>query len=162
MNPFQRMFNVHKKIAQTITGFRFNLLPLQDTAELFFDDVRVPSSALLGKLNAGFYYLMQELPQERLLIALMGQASNEFMFETTRQYVRERKAFGKTLANLQVILHSSILLSLLLSFPLFIMFCFLLSSLFSRSLNSLSLSISLAVCLSVCLSLPLPHSHHFL
>jgi long-chain-acyl-CoA dehydrogenase len=78
----------------------------QDTAELFFDDVRVPSSALLGKVNKGFYYLMQELPQERLLIALMGQAANEFMFETTRKYVRERKAFGKTLANLQTVQHN--------------------------------------------------------
>lgn len=78
----------------------------QDTAELFFDDVRVPGSALLGQENKGFYYLMQELPQERLLIAIMGQAACEFMFETTRQYVRERKAFGRTLANLQTIQHT--------------------------------------------------------
>lgn len=75
---------------------------LQDTAELFFEDVRLPKSALLGEENKGFYYLMNELPQERLLIAIFSMASCEFMFEETRKYVRERKAFGKTLAKLQV------------------------------------------------------------
>jgi long-chain-acyl-CoA dehydrogenase len=45
-------------------------LKAQDTSELFFEDVRLPASALLGKENAGFYYLMNELPQERLLIAV--------------------------------------------------------------------------------------------
>lgn len=75
---------------------------LQDTAELFFEDVRLPKSALLGEENKGFYYLMNELPQERLLIAIFSLASCEFMFEETRKYVRERKAFGKTLAKLQV------------------------------------------------------------
>jgi len=77
----------------------------QDTAELFFEDVRLPKSALLGKEGQGFYYLMNELPQERLLIGIMCQAACEFMFEETRKYVRERKAFGKTLSNLQVIQH---------------------------------------------------------
>lgn len=77
-------------------------LSLQDTSELFFDDVRLPQSAVLGEVNKGFYYLMQELPQERILIANMAQASCEFMFEETRSYVRQRKAFGKKLANLQV------------------------------------------------------------
>jgi long-chain-acyl-CoA dehydrogenase len=77
----------------------------QDTAELFFDDVRLPSSAVLGEANKGFYYLMQELPQERILIAAMAQASSEWMFEEARSYVRQRKAFGKHLANLQTIQH---------------------------------------------------------
>jgi len=77
----------------------------QDTAELFFDEVRLPKSALLGQENKGFYYLMQELPQERLLIAIMCQAAAEFCFEETRRYVRERKAFGKTLSNLKTIQH---------------------------------------------------------
>ncbi|CAD5120063.1 DgyrCDS8645 [Dimorphilus gyrociliatus] len=77
----------------------------QDTAELFFEDVRLPSSALLGKENHGFYYLMQELPRERLLIIIYAQAQAEFMFEETRKYVKERKAFGKTLSNLQTIQH---------------------------------------------------------
>ena len=74
----------------------------QDTAELFFDDVRVPNSALLGEPNRGFYYIMQELPQERTIIGVLGLSACEWMFETTRQYVKERKAFGKTLSNLQV------------------------------------------------------------
>ncbi|KAG7280347.1 hypothetical protein CRUP_024139 [Coryphaenoides rupestris] len=69
--------------------------------KLFFEDVRLPASALLGELNKGFYYLMNELPQERLLIADMAISSCEFMFEETRNYVMQRKAFGKTIAHLQ-------------------------------------------------------------
>ncbi|KAH9514297.1 hypothetical protein Btru_028652 [Bulinus truncatus] len=76
-----------------------------DTAELFFEDVRLPKSSLLGEENKGFYYLMKELPQERLLIAVMGVSSCEYMFEETRKYLSERKAFGKTLSKLQVIQH---------------------------------------------------------
>ena len=60
---------------------------------------------LSGKPNQGFYMMMNELPQERLLIAAICAASNEFMFETTRNYVAERKAFKGTLANLQTIQH---------------------------------------------------------
>lgn len=77
----------------------------QDTAELFFEDVRLPASALLGKPNQGFYYLMQELPQERLIIADFAQSACEWMFEETRGYVKQRKAFGKTISNLQTIQH---------------------------------------------------------
>ncbi|CAB1327619.1 unnamed protein product [Coregonus sp. 'balchen'] len=80
-------------------------LMAQDTAELFFEDVRLPASALLGQVNKGFYYLMNELPQERLLIADMAIASSEFMFEETRNYVTQRKAFGKTIAHLQTVQH---------------------------------------------------------
>ncbi|KAM6945460.1 long-chain specific acyl-CoA dehydrogenase, mitochondrial [Aplochiton taeniatus] len=80
-------------------------LKAQDTAELFFEDVRLPASALLGEVNKGFYYLMNELPQERLLIADMAIASAEFMFEETRNYVTQRKAFGKTIAHLQTVQH---------------------------------------------------------
>ncbi|KAM9327646.1 long-chain specific acyl-CoA dehydrogenase, mitochondrial [Pholidichthys leucotaenia] len=80
-------------------------LKAQDTAELFFEDVRLPADALLGELNNGFYYLMNELPQERLLIGDMAIASCEFMFEETRNYVMQRKAFGKTIAHLQTVQH---------------------------------------------------------
>ncbi|MEE6490989.1 hypothetical protein FKM82_016068 [Ascaphus truei] len=80
-------------------------LKAQDTAELFFEDVRLPAEALLGEENRGFYYLMAELPQERLLIADMALASCEFMFEETRNYVTQRKAFGKTIAHLQTVQH---------------------------------------------------------
>uniref|UniRef100_A0A452QY77 Acyl-CoA dehydrogenase long chain n=1 Tax=Ursus americanus TaxID=9643 RepID=A0A452QY77_URSAM len=75
-------------------------LKAQDTAELFFEDVRLPASALLGEENRGFYYLMQELPQERLVIADLAISASEFMFEETRNYVKERKAFGKTVAHI--------------------------------------------------------------
>ena len=74
----------------------------QDTAELFFEDVRLPATALLGEENKGFYYLMGELPRERLLIAIIAVASCEWVFEETRKYVKERKAFGKSLLHLQV------------------------------------------------------------
>ena len=57
---------------------------------------------MLGQPNKGFYYLMQELPQERLIIADFAQAACEWMFEETRSYVKQRKAFGKTISNLQV------------------------------------------------------------
>lgn len=83
-------------------------LKAQDTAELFFEDCRVPSSALLGGeqgLNRGFYMLMQELPQERLLIANLCMGACEFMFEETRDYVKQRKAFGKHISDLQTIQH---------------------------------------------------------
>jgi alkylation response protein AidB-like acyl-CoA dehydrogenase len=77
----------------------------QDTAELFFEDMRVPSSCLLGAEGDGFKYLMQELPQERLLIADQGIAAAEACFEETRRYVHERKAFGKPISDLQTIKH---------------------------------------------------------
>ena len=77
----------------------------QDTSELFFDEVRVPKANLLGKLNGGFKMLMYELPQERLLIADMGVAAAEAMYELTRQHVKERKAFGKPLLANQVVAH---------------------------------------------------------
>lgn len=77
----------------------------QDTCELFFEDVRVSESALLGELDKGFIYLMTELPQERLLVADMAIASAEACFEWTRTYVKERQAFGKPLSDLQTIKH---------------------------------------------------------
>jgi long-chain-acyl-CoA dehydrogenase len=77
----------------------------QDTAELFFEDVRVPETALLGKENAGFYQLMEQLPQERLIIAVHSAAHCEAMFEDTRNWVKERKAFGKHVSDLQTVQH---------------------------------------------------------
>ncbi|KAM8900958.1 long-chain specific acyl-CoA dehydrogenase, mitochondrial [Lycaon pictus] len=80
-------------------------LKAQDTSELFFEDIRLPASALLGEENRGFYYLMQELPQERLLIAELGISGSEFMFEETRNYVKERNVFGKKVAHIQTVQH---------------------------------------------------------
>ncbi|XP_073502706.1 long-chain specific acyl-CoA dehydrogenase, mitochondrial [Phyllobates terribilis] len=101
------LFLVDKGTKGFIKGKKLEKIGLkaQDTAELFFEDVRLPAEALLGEENKGFYYLMAELPQERLLIADMAVASCEFMFEETRNYVKQRKAFGKTIAHLQTVQH---------------------------------------------------------
>jgi len=74
----------------------------QDTSELFFDDVRVPVINLLGnKEGQGFFQLMQELPQERLIIAVSGVGAMERALDETLRYAKERKAFGKTLWDFQ-------------------------------------------------------------
>ena len=73
----------------------------QDTSELFFQDVRVPRENLLGQAGMGFAYLMQELPQERLTVAIGGLASAEAALQWTFDYTRERKAFGKAIADFQ-------------------------------------------------------------
>jgi len=68
----------------------------QDTSELFFDDVRVPVSNLLGATEGkGFVQLMQQLPQERLIVALAGIAAMEAAMRETLAYTKDRKAFGK-------------------------------------------------------------------
>jgi len=76
-------------------------LKAQDTSELFFQDVRVPKENLLGEEGMGFVYLMQELPQERLMVATMGTAVMESILQQTVDYVKERKAFGQPIANFQ-------------------------------------------------------------
>jgi alkylation response protein AidB-like acyl-CoA dehydrogenase len=73
----------------------------QDTAELFFDNVEVPAENLLGQEGNGFIYLMQELPWERMQIAIGAVAKTEAAIEWTKDYVRERKAFGKAVAGFQ-------------------------------------------------------------
>lgn len=73
----------------------------QDTAELFFDEVRLPAEAMLGEEGRGLQYLMQELPVERLLVGVWAQAIAEKVFERTVDYVFERKAFGQTIGNFQ-------------------------------------------------------------
>ncbi|MFF3223284.1 acyl-CoA dehydrogenase family protein [Nocardia suismassiliense] len=76
-------------------------LKAQDTAELSFTDVRVPAANLLGQEGAGFIHLMQNLPQERLSIAVMAAAAMEACLDMTIQYVRDRKAFGKPIGTFQ-------------------------------------------------------------
>jgi acyl-CoA dehydrogenase len=74
----------------------------QDTSELFFDEVRVPTSNLLGPApGQGFVQLMQQLPQERLIIALQAQAVIERALAETSAYVKDRKAFGKAVLDFQ-------------------------------------------------------------
>ena len=73
----------------------------QDTSELFFENVRVPQSCLLGEENKGFIYLMQDLPQERLSVAITGISAAESILQQTIDYTKERKAFGKPISTLQ-------------------------------------------------------------
>ena len=73
----------------------------QDTSELFFQDVKVPKANLLGEEGMGFIYLMQELPQERLSVSLAAVSCAESILEQTIEYVKDRKAFGKSIASFQ-------------------------------------------------------------
>jgi alkylation response protein AidB-like acyl-CoA dehydrogenase len=73
----------------------------QDTSELFFDEVRVPVTNLLGHEGGGFGHLMSELPQERLLVGITAVAVMEAALRWTLDYTRDRKAFGRTVADFQ-------------------------------------------------------------
>ncbi|MFK7828426.1 MAG: acyl-CoA dehydrogenase family protein [Congregibacter sp.] len=73
----------------------------QDTAELFFNDLRVPKANLLGETHKGFYYLMEGLAEERLMGAVGYLAAAQLSWDLTAAYVKERKAFGKPLAAFQ-------------------------------------------------------------
>lgn len=72
-----------------------------DTAELFFSDVRVPASALLGAEGRGFGYMMEELPRERLGVAVQGIGHVQGALDMTVEYVKERKAFGQSIGQFQ-------------------------------------------------------------
>ncbi|NUP31540.1 MAG: acyl-CoA dehydrogenase [Streptomycetaceae bacterium] len=76
-------------------------LKAQDTAELFFTDVRVPAANILGELNGGFYHLMHNLPQERLGIAVSAVIGAETVFEHTLEYCKTRTAFGQPIGSFQ-------------------------------------------------------------
>ncbi|MFC0633016.1 acyl-CoA dehydrogenase family protein [Brevundimonas balnearis] len=88
---FERGRNLHK------IGMEGN-----DTSELFFNDVKVPGENIIGGAEGrGFYQLMEQLPQERLNIAVQGLAAAERGLEHTLAYVKERKAFGKRILDFQ-------------------------------------------------------------
>lgn len=72
-----------------------------DTSELFFNEVRVPITNCLGEENKGFIYLMSQLPQERLSIAIGAQAGAQRAFDEAVKFVKDRKAFGKTVWDFQ-------------------------------------------------------------
>jgi long-chain-acyl-CoA dehydrogenase len=93
---------------EKVTGFRRGRvldkigMHGQDTSELFFDDVRVPVENLLGGVEGqGFVQLMQQLPQERLIIAVAAVAAMEVAIEQTVRYTKERTAFGREIFNFQ-------------------------------------------------------------
>lgn len=73
----------------------------QDTAELIFEDAKVPVSNLIGEEGKGFYYLMNKLQQERLLCAINAQVAAEDMLQITTQYVKEREVFGRPISKFQ-------------------------------------------------------------
>lgn len=73
----------------------------QDTAELFFRNCKVPKENLLGQPHAGFYHLMQGLAEERLIAAVGNLVACRAAFDVTRDYVKERNAFGKPLSKFQ-------------------------------------------------------------
>lgn len=76
-----------------------------DTAELFFDDVLVPKSNLIGVENGGFYAIMTNFQMERLNLAVMANMTAQLALEECLRYVPEREAFGKPLSKMQVIRH---------------------------------------------------------
>ena len=73
----------------------------QDTCELFYDEVRVPATNLVGEEGMGFVYLIDQLPQERLILAVASVATMEKAVELTLDYTRERRAFGKPIYEFQ-------------------------------------------------------------
>lgn len=86
-----------------IKGKKLNKLGqhLNDTCELIFEDARIPAQNLLGEEGKGFYYLMEKLQQERLLVAIQSMASAELMLEKTIEFVEQREAFGKRISQFQ-------------------------------------------------------------
>ncbi|WP_408007379.1 acyl-CoA dehydrogenase family protein [Pseudalkalibacillus sp. A8] len=75
----------------------------QDTAELIFEDVKVSSANLIGEEGKGFYYLMQQLQQERLVVAIVAVTAAEEMLKQTIDYVKNRNAFGKKISDFQTV-----------------------------------------------------------
>ncbi len=109
-NPNEKAKGVSLVVIETdkVEGFRRgrNLEKVgmhgQDTSELFFENVRIPKTNLLGKVEGmGFLQLMEQLPQERLIVALAAVAAIELALDITTTYVKDRKAFGKRVIDFQ-------------------------------------------------------------
>ena len=76
-----------------------------DTAEISFDNVKIPASNLMGEEGKGFFYIMQHFALERLVMGINAHARAEYAIEYTLQYMSERTAFGKTIDKFQVLRH---------------------------------------------------------
>src|SRR5690606_19951059 len=76
-----------------------------DTAELFFEDCRIPRRYILGEEGHGFYYIMQNFQEERLIGALSACGGAQLLLESTIAYCKERQAFGKPITAFQVNAH---------------------------------------------------------
>ena len=76
-----------------------------DTAELFFNNVRVPASNLIGEENKGFYYIMESFQLERLVAGISGVAGAQHCLELTLKYITQREAFGRPIAKFQTLRH---------------------------------------------------------
>lgn len=97
-------------IDKNCPGFTVNKLKKMgwhssDTGELFFENVKVPASNLVGEEGRGFYYIMDSFQLERLVGAIMAVGGCEDVLETTLQYMKEREAFGRPIAKYQVLRH---------------------------------------------------------
>ena len=94
---------IDKSLDGFTTGQPFDKIGIkyQDTCELFFEDVKVPKSKLLGQEGMGFKYMMSDLPRERVGIAIESLGSALGALEKTIEYVSERKAFGQAIADFQ-------------------------------------------------------------
>jgi acyl-CoA dehydrogenase len=109
-DPAERAHGISLMLVETqdCPGFRVGRLldkigkKSQDTAELFFDEVKVPAENLLGGGEGkGFYQLMDDLPYERMLIGVGALAAMEGAYAATLDYVRQRQAFGRPIADFQ-------------------------------------------------------------
>lgn len=109
-DPEQRARGVSLLLVETenLPGYRVGRvldkmgLHGQDTAELFFDDVKLPADAVLGGVEGqGFFQLMSDLPYERTIIGVQAVAAMQGAYEATLAYVRERRAFGQAIAEFQ-------------------------------------------------------------
>jgi citronellyl-CoA dehydrogenase len=90
----------------TVTGTLHKMgMHASDTAEISFDDVRLPAENVLGEVDRGFYHISWELQGERLIGAVMAVAGAERVFERTVTYAQERVAFGQRIGSFQVIRH---------------------------------------------------------
>ncbi|WP_295997251.1 acyl-CoA dehydrogenase family protein [Rugamonas sp.] len=102
------LFVVDTSMAGFVKGRRLKKagMKAQDTSELFFDNVRVPAANLLGEEGRGFSYLMQELPWERLQIAIMAVESAAAGLAWTLDYTRQRQAFKRAVIDFQTVAHA--------------------------------------------------------